>query len=53
MLDYGGKIYTIMRKNCKMCNNKRYLIRTFPEVLGVKEVTSSCSCVKEENMGKR
>ena len=48
-----GKMYTIIKMNCKVCMNKRYLIRTWPETLGVKEVVSSCSCVREERMSKQ
>ena len=44
------KLYTIVKRNCRKCMGKRYVIRTFPEKGRVKEVTLSCSCVVEQKL---
>lgn len=47
-----GKIYTIIKRNCKKCMGKRYIIRNFIERDRIKEVVSSCSCITEEKLKK-
>lgn len=48
-----GKMYTIIKLNCKKCMGKRYVIRNFIESNRIREVTSSCSCVVEQKMAKK
>ncbi len=45
-----GKLFTIVKLNCKLCMGKRYIIRNFIELNRVKEVVSSCRCVVEEKL---
>lgn len=48
-----GKLYTIIKRNCRKCMGKRYIIRTFIEKDRVKEITLSCSCITEEKLKQR
>lgn len=44
------KIYTIIKRNCRKCMGKRYIIRNFIEKHRIREVVSSCSCITEEKL---
>ncbi len=48
-----GKLYTIVKRNCKKCMGKRYIIRNFIEKDRIREVVSSCLCVTEEKLKER
>lgn len=48
-----GKLYTIVKYNCKKCNGKRYIIRNFIESDRIREVVSSCSCVVEQKLKQK
>lgn len=48
-----GKMYTIVKLNCRKCMGKRYVIRNFIEGSRIKEVVSSCSCVVEQRVKER
>lgn len=48
-----GKMYTIIKYNCRKCMGKRYVIRNYIESSRIKVVTSSCSCVVEDKIVER
>ncbi len=47
------KLYTIIKRNCKKCMGKRYIIRNFIERDRIREVVSSCSCVTEQKLKQK
>ena len=48
-----GKMYSIVKLNCKICMGKRYVIRNFIEGNRIKEVVSSCRCVVEQKVKQK
>lgn len=48
-----GKMYTIIKPNCRKCMGKRYVIRNFIQGSSIKEVVLSCSCVVEQSIKER
>ncbi len=48
-----GKLYTIIKRNCKKCMGKRYIIRNFIEKDRIREVMLSCSCVIEQKLKEK